>query len=737
MKNYFTKIPGLFKTLLVLILITGWTYGNYDNITEMGMTHRMMMLVIQLGVILFAARLGNIFFEKMHLPGVLGELTAGILIGPYLIGTLSIPGFPNGLFPIYTEQFPISPELYGICALASIVLLFMAGLETDIKLFMRYSMVGSLVGIGGVVISFLVGDLLTIIFSKMLFGVTLGFFSPACLFLGIIATTTSVGITARILSEQGKLDLPEGVTILSGAVVDDVLGIILLAVGLGVMSASKASGNVNWGHIGLIAAKAIGIWLTATVIGLVASRKIGILLKWFRDRSSIAMMALGLALILAGLFEEAGLAMIIGAYIMGLSLSKTDINHVIMEKLNPIYSFLVPIFFTVMGMLVNIRLLSSKNILLFGIIYTFGAIIAKLIGCGLPTLFSNFNLLGTLRIGFGMLPKGEVALITAGIGLSAGLLSPEIFGVAVLMTLMTTLITLPFLKTLFRHDAEGVRKSITTGEGTRLLFKFPSLQTSGLMTSKLLSIFDSEGFFVHTLNQSQKIYQLRKDEMIIGVHNKGKEIEFDCSKSEVPYINTAMYEVLAEFESTVKELRKPIDGEAIAKRLQERMTGAGIRSDLAAYISKDVLIPRLKSDAKQDIIDELLEVLNQNGLIKNFNGAKKAVFDREESMSTGIQFGIAIPHGRTDAVQRLVCAIGLKPEGVDFNSIDGKPSQIFVLTLSPESASAPHMHFMSMVGQALDENGRKALLTCKTSKQMYEVLTKTSGHKKLKFIKKK
>jgi len=724
------KMGRKISVILFLCLTSTVVLASSDSIADMDIMHRMMMLVIQLGVILFAARLGNILFEKMHLPGVLGELTAGILIGPYLIGSLSIPGFQNGLFPIYTEQFPISPELYGICTLASIVLLFMAGLETDIKLFMRYSIVGSFVGIGGVVISFLVGDLLTIMFSKILFGVTLGFFSPACLFLGIIATTTSVGITARILSEQGKLDSPEGVTILSGAVVDDVLGIVLLAVGLGVMSASKASGNVNWGHIGLIAAKAIGIWLTATVIGLVASRKISVLLKWFRDRSSIAMMALGLALILAGLFEEAGLAMIIGAYITGLSLSKTDINHVIMEKLNPIYSFLVPIFFTVMGMLVNIKVLSSKNILLFGIIYTFGAIIAKLIGCGLPTLFSNFNLLGTLRIGFGMLPKGEVALITAGIGLSTGLLSPEIFGVAVLMTLMTTLITLPFLKTLFGHEAEGVRKPITTGEGTRLLFKFPSLQTSGLMTRKLLSVFDSEGFFVHTLNQSQKIYQLRKDEMIIGVHNKGKEIEFDCSKSEVPYINTAMYEVLAEFESTVKELRKPIDGESITKRLQERITGVGIRSDLTAYISKDVLIPRLKGENKQSIIDELLEVLHQNSLIKNFNGAKKAVYDREESMSTGIQFGIAIPHGRTDAVQRLVCAIGLKPEGVDFNSIDGKPSQIFVLTLSPESASAPHMHFMSMISQALDENGRKALLICKTPKQMYEVVTKTPIPKK-------
>ncbi|HCL00130.1 MAG TPA: sodium:proton exchanger [Candidatus Marinimicrobia bacterium] len=733
MKTIKSKFPVVPKLFIFMLLVTGITFANSSNFTEFNMTHRMMMLVIQLGVILFAARLGNIIFDQIHLPGVLGELTAGIIIGPYLVGAISIPGFPNGLFPVFTEQFPISPELYGVCTLASIVLLFMIGLETDIKLFIRYSAVGSLVGISGVLVSFFVGDFLTIVFSKMLFGVSLGFFSPSCLFLGIVATATSVGITARILSEQNKLDSPEGVTILAGAVIDDVLGIILLAVGLGIISASKVSGNVDWRHIGVIAAKAIGIWLTATIIGLLTSRKIGVLLKWFKDRSSISMMALGFALILSGLFEEAGLAMIIGAYVMGLSLSKTDINRVIMEKLNPIYSFLVPIFFTVMGMLVNIKLLSSKNVLIFGFVYTLGAVAAKIIGCGTPTLFNNFNLRGALRIGFGMLPRGEVALIIAGIGLSAGLLPPEIFGVTILMTLVTTLIAPPVLVALFRQDVSGVRKPLAEEKSPRLIFSFPSVETSNLMIDKLFSVFESEGFFIYTLSQSQKIYQLRKDEMIIGVQNKGSEVEFDCSKSEAPYINTAMYEVLAEFESTVKELRKPIDVEAIAKRLQAQTTGVGLKSNLSAYISKDTLRPHLKGNSKNEIIDELLDLMNQRGLINDFKAARRAVYNREESMSTGIQFGIAIPHGRTDAVQKLVCAIGLKPEGVDFNSIDGKPSQIFVLTLSPETASAPHMQFMSMISQALDENGRKALLECKTARQMYEVLTKSRQPGKGKF----
>ncbi|MBU4445890.1 MAG: cation:proton antiporter [Candidatus Marinimicrobia bacterium] len=726
------------SVILFLCITSTVILASGDSIADMVIMHRMMLLALQLGIILFVARLGNILFEKFKMPGVLGELTAGIIIGPFLIGAIPLPGFPDGLFPISSATFPISPELYGISTVASIVLLFMIGLETNFRLFLRYSFVGSLVGIGGVLFSFLFGDVLAIIFSQVVFGKALGFLAPPCLFLGVISTATSVGITARILSEQRKLDSPEGVTILAGAVIDDVLGIILLAVGLGIVTASSRSGNMNWAHIGVIAAKAIGIWLTATVIGLLASSKISLLLKWFRDRTSIAMMAFGFALVLAGLFEEAGLAMIIGAYVMGLSLSKTDINHVVMEKMGPIYSFLVPVFFTVMGMLVNVRLFASRTILLFGIVYTVGAIIAKVLGCGIPTLFANFNLRGALRIGVGMLPRGEVALIIAGIGLASGLLSPEVFSIAVLMTLITTLISPPILVALFAHEQSGIRKQIETAEETHVSFQFPNVQTASLMASKLFTVFESEGFFVHTLIQAEHIYQLRKDEMIIGVHIDLNTIEVDCDKSEVSYINTAMYEVLAEFEATVKALRKPINGDSIARRIQER-TGAPtpVRSELAQYLTTDVLTPSLKTSTKSEIIDELLEILNYNGLIKNYDLARKTVFEREDSMSTGIQFGIAIPHGRCDAVDRLICAIGIKRDGVDFNSIDGQTTNIIVLTLSPESASAPHMQFMSMVSQALDENGRKALLTCKTSKQMYEVLTKTSDPKKLKFNKKK
>jgi len=717
------KMGKKVSLILFLFLTSTVVLASGDSIADMVIMHRMMLLALQLGIILFVARLGNILFEKFKMPGVLGELLAGVIIGPYCLGAITLPGLSHGLFPLYSPEFPISPELYGICTIASIVLLFVVGLETDIKLFLRYSLAGSLVGTGGVITSFVLGDIMTMIFSKMLFGVSLGFFAPPCLFLGIISTATSVGISARILSDERMLDSPEGVTILAGAVVDDVLGIIFLAIGLGVISASKASGNINWAHIGIIAVKAVGIWLAAMVIGVIASQKISVLLKWFGDRSSIAIMAFGFALILAGLFEEAGLAMIIGAYVMGLSLSKADINRVVREKMTPIYALLVPVFFTVMGMLVNVRLLASKEVLLFGVFYTIIADVAKIVGCGFPALFCNFNMRGASRIGFGMLPRGEVTLIIAGIGLSVGVLNPEIFGVVVLMVLLTALIAPPALVALIKNPAGGLRKPVVSKKGPLLSFSFPSFQTADLLVAKLLGIFESEGFFVHSLSKSKQIYQLRKDSVVIGFQHRGTDIIFDCSRAEVPFINTAMYEVLAELEQTVKELKKPVDREAIGRKLQEYVSGTFRGTALAGYLSENLLEPKLRGRNKYEIIDELMNILNRNRLINNLEEARNAVFTREKTMSTGMQFGIAIPHGRTDAVDHLVCAVGIKPEGVDFKSIDGQPSKIIILTLSPKNASAPHMQFMSMVSQALNEKGRKALLACKTPEEMFNVLT--------------
>src|SRR5574344_2536187 len=450
-------------------------------VEELSLTEKMTQLALQIGLILFAAKLGSMLASKMNLPTVLGELAAGIVIGPWALGGI---GFGHGLFEFGffrgaelravaeatgSAPFAVSPELYGICTIASVVLLFLSGIETNLKTFLRFAFAGSLVGIGGVVFSFAFGDLCAVYLLPKFMPETFGYLadlplmaavlSPSAMFMGIMGTATSVGITARILSERKSMNTPEGVTIMAGAVIDDVMGIIVLATGMGVIESSGkgGAGAVSWSSIGRVAAQAFGIWLGGTAIGILAARKISWLLKLFRSPVAVATLAFGLSLVVAGVFQAMGLTLIIGAYVMGLALSRTDIRYVIQENLQSVYTFLVPIFFCVMGMMVDGSQLASRPVLVFGGIYTILAVLAKVIGCSIPSLLCGFNLLGALRIGAGMIPRGEVALIIAGIGLSNGYLTPEVFGIGILMTLVTTVVSPPCLVGLFGIKRPGVR----------------------------------------------------------------------------------------------------------------------------------------------------------------------------------------------------------------------------------------------------------------------------------------
>lgn len=721
---------------LTLLFVVGnaWagSEANMETGTEDAITSKMMLLVLQVGIILFIARLGGRLAERAKMPGVLGELLAGIVIGPHALGALPIGSvFPQGMFPLSSPTFPISAELYGFCSVAAIILLFLAGAETDLKLFLRYSVAGSLVGIGGVLFSYLFGAWLAMWLLPIIVGGAysegVGFMHPAAVFLGVMSTATSVGITARILSEKRKMDSPEGVTILAGAVIDDVLGIIVLAIGMGVLATGGGSGEggINWGHIGTIAGKAFGIWIGATVVGVLAARRISALLKWFRDPTSISVMALGLALIMGGFFEEMGLAMIIGAYVMGLALGRTDLRHVIHEHLHPIYTFMVPIFFTVMGMMVDLRQLASWPVLIFGGIYTVVAIAAKVFGCAAAAYVSRFSLIGALRVGAGMVPRGEVALIVAGIGLSAGFLTSDIFGVGILMTLVTTLAAPPMLVALFRHPGSGMRATAAGVEESHpLIFTMPSEAIASLMCERLLVAFRSDGFFTHTLNHEEGIYQIRREAVVIGLRQHGAELQFECDSTEETFVATAMLEVVADLERMARELKKPMDRGIIERRIADAAEPSQSLRDITDTLRAEKLIPRLKAGTKEEAIEELLHVLDVSGDITDIEAARDAVWERERSLSTGLEDGLAIPHGRTDAVKSLACAIGLSPEGMDFESSDGEPTRIIALTLSPRSQPAPHVQFIARLSQALNEEGRALLLVCRTAEEMASLLNR-------------
>ncbi len=701
------------------------------------LTARMTTLVIQLGVVLFAARLGNMLFERLRIPGVLGELCAGMVIGPYLLGGLPLPihGFERGLFAVAetvrSGNCPVTPELYGICSVAAIILLFLVGIETDLKMFVRYSVAGSLVGVGGVLASFLTGDLLGVwLLPSVMRGQTFGFLHPACIFLGVMSTATSVSITARILSERKKLDSPEGVTTLAAAVIDDVLGIVMLAIGMGLVASGGGSGGANridWAAIGVIALKAIGIWLGATVFGILVSRRVSSGLKHLGGNTEIAVAALGMALIVGGLFEEAHLAMIIGAYVMGLALSRTDLSHMIREKLHPLYAFMVPIFFAVMGMMVNIRMMSSRAVLLFGLLYTVAAVAAKLFGCALPALLCRFNVRGAIRVGVGMVPRGEVALIVAGIGRASGLLSDEVFGVAVLMTLLTTLLAPPLLVLAYRNPRSGLtlrgQRDAKGGDNPPITYSFANAEIVSLLLNKLFACLTREKFFTHTLNREEGLHQARKDDLVINITSLPQSITFDCPAQAASIIRVLMIEVVAEYEQTLRELRKLLEDRTQLRIAPEELAQLRKRERMASYLSVASMLPRLKGTNREAVIEELIGALDSQGAIRDRGAARAAVLKREAAMSTGLGHGIACPHARTDAVDKLVCALGIAKDGVDFAAMDGKPAHAVLLTLCPESTEEPYMAFQTAALATLHDRALfDALMNCRSPGEMYHAV---------------
>jgi len=492
------------------------------NFAELGdnLTPKVLLVVLQLAVILAAAKVLGWLAEKVSIPGVLGELAAGMLLGPYFLGHWIkvylhvghqhawVPLFPP---PENVGQWPVSDTLWAVAVIASIVLLFIAGLHTNLKQFIANLAPATVCAIGGVVVPFFLGAWTVTLFTDH------GFWSPTALFMGAIMVATSVGITARVLQDIRRLDTAEGVTILGAAVVDDVLGILVLSIVVGIVRAERAGSSIDVAAILMTAIKAVGVWIAITGISLALAPQIERLFNRVKYAGARVGLGLALAFLCAGIAEMFGLAFIIGAYSVGLGLSRTRMAQKLMQELQSVNDFIVPVFFAVMGMLVNYG--AMKGALLFGTVITIWAIVGKLAGCGLPAL-AWFNFRGAARIGMGMLPRGEVALIVAGVGLAERAISQSIFGVSIMMTLITTIIAPIALVPLFRGrpGRRGVEKWAEEElEAERpITIEMPRTVTRQFV-NMLVAAFEQSGFAVSYREPEMGLYQLQKGNLVASI----------------------------------------------------------------------------------------------------------------------------------------------------------------------------------------------------------------------------
>lgn len=415
------------------------------------------LVLAGIALILILAKIGGEIFERMNQPAVLGELISGIVVG-----NLALFGF-HGLDFLKTSEV-----LNALAEIGVIILLFEVGLESNLTEMMEVGWSSLLVAVAGVVAPFLLG-----------WGVA-AYFIPdesrlGHIFIGATLCATSVGITARVLKDIGRLQSRESRIILGAAVIDDVLGLLILAVVAGAIRAAATGAALSLVDVALIAGKAVAFLAGALILGRYVAPHVFHGAGRFESRGVLLALSLSFCFALSWVAALVGLAPIVGAFAAGLVLDEVHFKtfkergrHDLQELITPVSTILVPLFFVLMGVKVNASAFTRLDLLGFAATLVLVAIVGKQI-CGLAVAERGLN---RLAVGVGMIPRGEVGLIFAGIGATLllpnarGTLAPVInadtFGVVVIMVIVTTLVTPPALKWAMARSKPSRRNETPT-----------------------------------------------------------------------------------------------------------------------------------------------------------------------------------------------------------------------------------------------------------------------------------
>ncbi|MBI1986823.1 MAG: cation:proton antiporter [Nitrospinae bacterium] len=378
-----------------------------------------MEWIYQLAWILIAAKIAGELSRRVGLSPMIGEILAGVFLGGSFLGLLE----EGPMLDLFAEM--------GI-----IFMIFLIGLETNVEHILKVGRIATLVAVAGIAVPFVGGFLL---------GEIAGYPRSTSLFLGSILTATSVAVTTRVFMDLGKVRARVSQTILAAAIVDDVLGLLVLSLVL----AFTGSGEENPGSrlgmaaLFLLVISPLGWWAIPRLIRL--ARKI-------EEEGAIFALTVGLTFLFAYLSHEAGLASLIGAFVMGLILGQVQESQQLSLDIRPLYYFMAPIFFVSIGVHVDFE--AFYRSLGFAVILSLLAIVTKLLGGMIGALGGGYTLKKGLLIGVGMIPRGEVGLIVAGIGIKLGLIDKAIFAASAFMCLLTVLVPPLFIKPLAKAFPE-------------------------------------------------------------------------------------------------------------------------------------------------------------------------------------------------------------------------------------------------------------------------------------------
>jgi len=390
-------------------------------------------VLISLSVLLFAAKLFAELFNKIRLPGVLGELLAGIIIGPFALG--SIPIFDGKPLVILNETVRQIGELAGI------VILFIAGLEITPREFLRGGAASFTIGALGVIVPFFLGYYVFTIF---------GLEGLQSILIATALTATSVAITVRVLTELGKMQTKEAKIILGAAIVDDILAIAVLSVVLTMVQTGNMDPNIF--DIMFLILKILGIFAALLIGTIIIIPRIVNSERLWKARGSVEGIVTASFFGASAIAAAVGLSPIVGAFSVGMAVASTKIIKRVEDYVDKLEIIFAPLFFAIIGAQVNLTGINLDVLFLSAIIIVV-AIFSKLAGCGLPALVFLRNRSKAMKVGIGMISRGEVGLIVAGIGVTSGVLSSNIYTTVIIMVAITTLITPVWLKKAYSKES--------------------------------------------------------------------------------------------------------------------------------------------------------------------------------------------------------------------------------------------------------------------------------------------
>jgi len=397
-------------------------------------------IVISLSILLFSAKIFAEIFQRIKQPVVLGELLAGIIVGPYALGGL----------PLFDGQplVVLDETIKHIGELAAIVILFIAGLEITPREFLRGGAASFTIGSLGVIVPFSVGFIILTIYGLDSFEVLL---------IATALTATSIAISIQVLTELGKMQSKEARLILGAAIVDDILAIAILSVVVTMVQSGDTTPEIA--DVAFLILKILGLFAVLLIGAIFLIPRILHREKLWRSRGSIEGITTAIFFGIAGVAAYVGLSPIVGAFAAGMAVASTKLIKQVEEYAHKLQFIFAPLFFAIIGAQVDLRGVNIDVLIIAGIIISI-AIFTKLIGCGLPSVIFLKDKTKSMRVGIGMVSRGEVGLIVAGVGVTTGTLSNDIYTSIIIMVAITTIITPIWLKKSYNKEISSRNKKV-------------------------------------------------------------------------------------------------------------------------------------------------------------------------------------------------------------------------------------------------------------------------------------